>query len=83
MRGIFRILGKWENRLSKYYRVNCLKSAIEKVRKERPTSGSKNVKIFHKNAKNTRRQNRERLSKERLQIIDHPPYSPDLAPCDF
>jgi histone-lysine N-methyltransferase SETMAR len=25
----------------------------------------------------------EYLSNEGIKIIDHPPYSPDLAPCDF
>ena len=26
---------------------------------------------------------REFLAKNNITIIDHPPYSPDLAPCDF
>ena len=33
---------------AKYYSVNCLKPSIEKVREERPTSGSKNVKFIIK-----------------------------------
>ena len=69
---------------AKYYRVNCLKPAIEKVREERPTSGSKNVKIFHQNAKtHVAKIVKDYLNNEGIKIIDHPPYSPDLAPCDF
>ena len=25
----------------------------------------------------------EYLQKERVEVLPHPPYSPDLAPCDF
>ena len=88
MCGICRLLGKWEDRLrtasAKYHRVNCLKPAIEKVREERPTERSKNVNIFHKNAKTpVAKIVKDYLNNESIQIIDHPPYSPDLATCDF
>lgn len=69
---------------AKYYRDNCLKPALAKVREERPTSGSKNMKILHDNAKpHVAKIVKDYLSSEGLTIIDHPPYSPDLAPCDF
>ena len=69
---------------AKYYRNNCLKPALEKVMEERPTSGMKNMKILHDNAKpHVAKIVKEYLNNEGLTIIDHPPYSPDLAPCDF
>ena len=69
---------------AKYYRDNCLKPSLEKVREERPTSGTKNMKILHDNAKpHVAKIVKDYLNNEGLTIIDHPPYSPDLAPCDF
>ena len=69
---------------TKYYRDNCLKSALEKVREERPTSGSKNIKFLHDNAKpHVAKIVKKYLNNEGLTIIDHPLYSPDLALCDF
>ena len=88
MFGIFRLPGKWEDRLtfllSCSLLIYCLKPPIEKVREERPISGSKNVKIFHKNAKrHVAKIVKDYLNNEGIKIIDHPPSSPDLAPCYF
>ena len=69
---------------AQYYRDNCLKQVVEKVMEERPTSGLKNMKILHDNAKpHVAKIVKKYLQDQNLAIIDHPPYSPDLAPSDF
>jgi histone-lysine N-methyltransferase SETMAR len=69
---------------AQYYRDNCLKKVVEKVMEERPTSGLKNMKILHDNAKpHVALIVKKYLQEQNLTIIDHPPYSPDLAPSDF
>jgi len=69
---------------AKYYRDRCLKPTFKKVMEERPNSGLKNIKILHDNAKSHVAKIVETyLNNEGITIIDHPPYSPDLAPCDF
>ena len=69
---------------AKYYRDNCLKPTIKKVMEERTKSGVKNMKILHDNAKpHVAKIVKAYLENEGITIIDHPPYSPDLAPCDF
>ena len=57
---------------------------MEKVIQERPTTGLKNMKILHDNAKpHVAKIVKTYLQNEGITIIDHPPYSPDLAPSDF
>lgn len=69
---------------AKYYRDHCLKPTIKKVMEERTNSGVKNMKILHDNAKpHIAKIVKTYLENEGITIIDHPPYSPDLAPCDF
>ncbi len=68
----------------KYYIDNCLKPTLATLKQQRPTSGLKNMKILHDNAKPHVHINvKNFLEQEGITIIDHPPYSPDLAPCDF
>ena len=44
----------------------------------------KNMKILHENAKpHVAKVVKKYLDDEGITIIDHSPYSPDLAPCDF
>jgi histone-lysine N-methyltransferase SETMAR len=67
-----------------YYIDNCLKPVVEELWKQRPKTGPKGLKLLHDNAKP--HDNPDVLAYikgERLQLMSHPPYSPDLAPCDF
>jgi len=69
---------------SKYYLKNCLKPVVRVIKQQRPTSGTKNMKILHDNAKpHIAKEVKKYLESEGIEIIRHPPYSPDLAPCDF
>ncbi len=63
-------------------RDNCLKPVLQKVREER--AGAKNIKVLHDNANpHVDKVVKTYLENEDIKTIDHPPYSPDLAPCDF
>lgn len=67
-----------------YYIQNCLSPLIDNIKMQRPTSGTKNMKILHDNARPHVHENvKNFLNFNGINIIDHPPYSPDLAPCDF
>ena len=67
-----------------YYIDKCLKPMIKELYKERPNSGLKNMKLLHDNA--PPHDNKDvftYLKNEGLSLLPHPPYSPDLAPCDY
>lgn len=68
----------------KYYIDNCLKPTIEELKKQRPISGVKGIKLLHDNAKpHVAIEVKNFLREEDVSVMPHPPYSPDLAPCDF
>lgn len=67
-----------------YYINNCLAPTIEEVKKQRPISGVKGIKLLHDNAQPHVAEEVENfLREEGISEMPHPPYSPDLAPCDF
>ena len=66
------------------YIDDTLKPLIEGIKKQRPEYGCKNLKIHHDNARPHIHQDVVTLLEaEKFTIMGHPPYSPDLAPCDF
>jgi histone-lysine N-methyltransferase SETMAR len=69
---------------NRYYIKNSLEPAFKELEKQRPTSGLKNVKLLHDNARPHVHKNvKNFLMKRGITLIQHPPYSSDLAPCDF
>ena len=67
-----------------YYIDYCLGPAIEELIKERPISMTKGVKLLHDNARPHVTKNvKNFLQEKEISLLPHPPYSPDLAPCDF
>jgi histone-lysine N-methyltransferase SETMAR len=69
---------------NKYYIENCLGPAFEVVRESRPMSGLRGMKLLHDNARpHVHKNTRSFIDSSGILEIDHPPYSPDLAPCDF
>lgn len=68
----------------KYY-IEVLEKLRERVRKKRPDMWKNNSWILHQdnapahNALSVKRF----LAKKSIPVLEHPPYSPDLAPCDF
>lgn len=64
-----------------WYVNTCLPRVLEKVREKRPRS---NVVLHHDNASSHSAKVTEAyLKASNVELMTHPPYSPDLAPCDF
>lgn len=67
-----------------YYIENCLSPAFNVICNQRKRSGLRGMKLLHDNARPHIHSNtRNFVSSSGIIEIDHPPYSPDLAPCDF
>ena len=67
-----------------YFINKSLKQAVKAIQKERPRTGVTNMKILFDNARpHVHADVNNFLMEHRMIKIDHPPYSPDLAPCDF
>ena len=69
----------------KYYKDVVLKKLKKYYQKRRPATGFKHVCLLHDNAPaHTSAIVTAFLKKEKVTVLPHPPpYSPDLAPCDF
>ena len=68
----------------KFHRENVLTQLLDFYQKRRPRTGVRGIKILHDNApahKSTTVQ--QYLKESGFDVLDHPPYSPDLSPCDF
>ena len=68
----------------KFYRESVLTQLVDFYQKRRPRTGVRGIKSLHDNApahKSTTVQ--EYLKESGLDVLDHPPYSPDMSPCDF
>lgn len=66
---------------AEWYTTTCLPTVFEKVRETRPRS---RILLHHDNASpHTAKKTKAFLSSENVETVAHPPYSPDLAPCDF
>ena len=68
----------------KYYKDVVLKKLKKYYQRRRPATGFKHVRLLHDNAPaHTSAIVTAFLKKEKVTVLPHPPYSPDLAPCDF
>ena len=68
----------------KYYKDVVLKKLKKYYQKRRPATGFKHVRLLHDNAPaHTSAIVMAFLKKEKVTVLPHPLYSPDLAPCDF
>ena len=68
----------------KFYKDVVLKKVKKFYKKKRPSVGLKGTFLLHDNAQ-TQKCNVvvDFLDKEKVKVIKHPPFSPDLSPCDF
>jgi hypothetical protein len=65
------------------YYLEVLKRLREKVRPKQPELFANNSWILHHdNAPDTALSVREFLASKQITVLEHPPYSPDLAPSD-
>ncbi|CAF3648489.1 unnamed protein product [Rotaria socialis] len=63
---------------------NRLKLVVKEIRKQRKSNGTKGIKLLHDNASPHRHSDViNYLTEEGINIIPHPPYSPDLALYDY
>lgn len=69
---------------SEFFCQQCILPMKQKLEKERRSSGISSVKFHFDNARvHTSKTTKTFLDLHGLQVIKHPPYSPDLSPCDF
>ncbi|CAF4004900.1 unnamed protein product [Rotaria sordida] len=67
-----------------YYINNCLRPVIDEIRNQRPSLGVQSIKLHHDNGRPHMHEDVVNyLQLEGVTIMQHPPNSPDLAPCDF
>ena len=68
----------------KFYRESVLTQLVDFYQKRRPHTGVRGIKLLHDNAPaHKSAMVQEYLKESGLNVFDHPPYSPDLSPCDF
>ena len=68
----------------KFYRERVLTQLIDFYQKRRPRTGVHGMKLLHDNAPAHKSTTVQEYRKESgLDVLDHPPYSPDLSLCDF
>ena len=67
-----------------WYINNCLPKAFEAWSSRRPKADIRGLLLHHDNASaHTAAKTLDFLAENSVQLVSHPPYSPDLAPCDF
>ena len=67
-----------------FYKNNVLKKVKKYNVKRRPKTGIRNICLIHDNAPaHKSKLVQDYLRVESIKQLPHPPYSPDLSPCDF
>ena len=68
----------------RFYRNSVLKQVKEFYNKKRPSKAWSGVHLLHDNAFSQKCEVVQSfLASEKVKVLYHPPYSPDLSPCDF
>jgi [histone H3]-lysine36 N-dimethyltransferase SETMAR len=69
---------------AEWYSTVCSPAVFAKVTESRPRTGLRGILLHHDNATaHTAARTIDFLNKWKVQLLPHPPYSPDLAPCHF
>ena len=69
---------------SDFYTKNVLTEVIRYYNTTRPRTGTRGIKILHDNAScHKSAKTKQFLQENHIEVLPHPPYSPDLSPCDF
>ena len=66
-----------------FYKNSVLKKVKEFYNKKWPSKGWSGVHLLHDNASSHKCEVVNFLASVKVEILNHPPYSPDLSPCDF
>lgn len=71
--------------ISPYYCLHILSEFRERIKEKRPELWKDKSWILHHDSAPThfRSSVKRFLAKYSIPVLDHPPYSPDLAPCNF
>ena len=68
----------------RFYKNSVLKKVKEFYNEKRPSKGWSGVHLLHDNASSHKCEVvKSFLASEKVEVLNHPPYSPDLSPCDF
>ena len=68
----------------KFYRESVLTQLVDFYQKRRLCIGVHGIKLLHDDAPAHKSATVQKYLKESgLDVLDHPPYSPDLSTCDF
>ena len=68
----------------RFYKNSVLKKVKEFYNKKQPSKGWSGVHLLHDNASSHKCEVvKSFLASEKVKVLNHPPYSPDLSPCDF
>ena len=68
----------------KFYRESVLTELVDFYQKRRLRTGVHSIKLLHDNTPAHKSATvQEYLKESGLDVLDHPPYNPDLSPCDF
>ena len=69
---------------ARFYKNSVLKKVKEIYNKKRPSEGWSGIHLLHDNASCHKCEVvKSFLASEKVKVLNHPPYSPDLSPCDF
>jgi hypothetical protein len=67
-----------------YYIDNYLRPIVDEIKRQRPSRGTRGIKVHRDNGKpHVHQEVVTYLESEGLTVVPHPPNSPDLSPCDF
>ena len=68
----------------RFYKNSVLKKVKKFYNKKRPSKGWSGVHLLHDNASSHKCEVvKSLLASEKVKVLNHPPYLPDLSPCDF
>ena len=64
--------------------IQSLADSTRIYNKKQPSKGWSGVHLLHDNASSHKCEVvKSFLVSEKVKVLNHPPYSPDLSPCDF
>ena len=67
-----------------FYSSKCLREVEDFYKTRRPSTGARGIKLLHDNARpHVSKLTRQTIDEIGFEVLEHPPYSPDLSPCDF
>ena len=75
---------KGQNYTGDFYCTHVLAEVSKHYTERRPRTGPRGIKLLHDNASSHKTKQVAAYIKDiGMKTLNHPPYSPDLSPCDF